>query len=240
MARQANETVMLFAKMPIMVQFPASMKKKAKKRGLFFVLEGPDKSGKSTQALLLTQALTHHGKKVVHTREPGGTKFAEAIRSLVLDPNHRVFPLAELLLYEAARAQHTEELIVPALNCGAVVVSERYTLATLAYQGYGRGLDIKLVTLFNKIATGGLNPELTLVLDIPESEFKTRDPNRRHDRLELESAKFRTRVRQAYRTQAKKIKKIKLLNARRPRLDLHVEILSLINPFFPSPISPIL
>src|SRR5438046_2406772 len=113
--------------------------------GKFIVLEGPDKCGKSTQAALLADRLRERGFSVVHTREPGGTSFAEAIRKILLDDSHRVDPLAELLLYEAARAQHTKEKLLPALEQGQTVIAERYTLATLAYQGFARGLDLGLI-----------------------------------------------------------------------------------------------
>ncbi|MEK7656569.1 MAG: dTMP kinase, partial [Elusimicrobiota bacterium] len=102
------------------------------RRGRFIVLEGPDKSGKSTHAALLMDALHGRGLRALHTREPGGTFFAEAIRTILLDPRNKVHPLSELLLYEAARAQHTQEILLPALRAGKVVVCERYTLATLA------------------------------------------------------------------------------------------------------------
>ncbi len=182
--------------------------------GRFIVLEGPDRSGKSTQAALLVKALRGRGLPVVHTREPGGTSFAEAIRRVVLDPAHTVQPVAELLLYEAARAQHTEELLRPALEKGASVVCERYTLATLAYQGAGRGLDVALIRRLNRIATGGLVPDLTVVLDVPDREFHKRQIGPA-DRLELESRDFRGRVRAGYRRFAKSEPKTALVDATR-------------------------
>ena len=144
------------------------------KRGSFIVLEGPDKSGKSTQALLLVKRLRAAGREVVHTREPGGTPLAEAIRRLLLTPGKRVEPMAELLLYAAARAQHVSELIRPALRRGAVVVCERFTMATVVYQGHARGLDLKTIAALNRAATGGLKPDVTVVLDVPETEFHAR------------------------------------------------------------------
>ena len=191
--------------------------------GALIVLEGPDRSGKSTQAALLVRDLRSRGLSVVHTREPGGTGFAEAIRRILLDPRHKVQPLAELLLYEAARAQHTQERLVPALKAGAVVVCERYTLATLVYQGEARGLDIPMIRRLNAIATGGLKPDLTLVLDVPDREFHRRQ-SRRADRLELESRRFRRRVRKGYRRLAKTEPRTALIDADRPLEAVHEEI----------------
>lgn len=185
-------------------------------RGAFIVLEGPDKSGKSTQAKRLVAALRAEGREAVHTREPGGTGLAEAVRRVVLDPELKVHPLAELLLYEAARAQHTAELIRPALARGAVVVCERYTLATLVYQGLARGLGVGLCRRVDRVATAGLVPDLTVVLDIPPSLFSRRDPSRAHDRLEREAPAFRRRVRDGYLGLAKSLPRTCVVDADRP------------------------
>ncbi|MGN1058631.1 MAG: dTMP kinase, partial [Candidatus Avelusimicrobium sp.] len=109
-------------------------------KGKFIVLEGPDRCGKSTQAKMLVNHLIALGKEVVLTREPGGTPTAEKIRQIVLEPGLDIRPMAELFLYEASRAQHTQEKILPALNEGKIVICERYTMSTCAYQGYGRGI----------------------------------------------------------------------------------------------------
>ncbi|MBI5202014.1 MAG: dTMP kinase [Elusimicrobia bacterium] len=180
--------------------------------GRFIVLEGPDRSGKSTQAALLVKALRGRGFPVVHTREPGGTGFAEAVRQVVLDPAHKVKPLAELLLYEAARAQHTEERLRPALADGAIVVCERYTLATLAYQGAGRGLPVALVKKLNRIATGGLRADATIVLDVPDRVFHKRQ-TAPADRLEAAGRAFRDRVRGGYRRFAKSEPRTRVVDA---------------------------
>jgi len=198
------------------------------KRGKFIVLEGPDKSGKSTHAARLVHELRARGRKVVHTREPGGTAFAEAIRSILLSNEYTVHPLAEILLYEAARAQHTHGLILPALRRGEVVLSERYTMATLAYQGGGRHLAMPLVRRLNRIATSGLVPDLTVVLDIPGSCLKTRDRRRKLDRLERESLAFHRRVREAYRRLARREPKTALVDADRPKEAVHADLLALI------------
>lgn len=188
------------------------------------VLEGPDKSGKSTQAKLLARHFRRQGIPFIHTREPGGTALAESVRRILLDPRGRVEPLAELFLYEASRAQHTQEKILPALRRGSWVLCERYSLATFAYQGYARRLPMPLVRTLDRIATAGLRPDLTVVLDIPDSEFAGRDQARRLDRLERESQLFRRRVRQGYRRLARRERGCVLLNGRRPLAEVHAEI----------------
>ncbi len=214
-------------------------------RGHFIVLEGPDKSGKSTQAGLLVRALREHYERannlleIVHTREPGGTSFAEAIRSVVLDPKHTVEPMAELLLYEAARVQHTEQVLRPALDRDLIVICERYTLATLAYQGCARGLDLKLVRQMNKIATGGLAPDLTMLLDLPENHFETRDPDRALDRLEKESLSFRRKVRQGYRKLAETEPRVVRLDANRKPHPIHVDIVSRVSVLLDDTLEPL-
>lgn len=176
----------------------------SRRKGLFVVLEGPDKSGKSTQARLLVEALRARGRDVLHTREPGGTAAAEAIRKVLLDPGLHVSPTAELFLYEASRAQHTDEVLRPALAAGKVVVCERYTMSTDAYQGVARGLGLAMTGPLNKSATRGLKPALTVVIDIPDGEFGDRDKQRALDRMEREDASFRVKVRRAYRKLAKR------------------------------------
>lgn len=171
-----------------------------KEKGFFIVLEGPDKSGKTTQAILLKEWLEKIGKKVLLTREPGGTPFSEKIRELLLNPDMNILPLPELFLYEAARAQHVEEKILPAIKSGKIVICDRFTLATEAYQGYGRKIDIKIVRKLNQIATGGLKPDLTIVMLMPDSEFNKRAKSKANvDRIEKENEKFRLRVNKAYR-----------------------------------------
>jgi dTMP kinase len=192
-------------------------------RRAFIVLEGTDKAGKSTQAALLVRALRRRGVGVVHTREPGGVRLSEEIRSLLLRPG-RVVPLAELLLYEAARAQHVAERIRPALARGCTVVCERFTLATLAYQAYGRGLPVATVRTLNRVATGGLEPDLTVVLSLPDSRFQTRRRGR-PDRLESEGAAFRARVRRGYRSQGRG-PRFAWVDADRPILEVHRQVLA--------------
>lgn len=195
-----------------------------RKKGLFIVLEGPDKSGKSTQARRLVGALLSRGVKVLHTREPGGSGVAESIRKILLDPALKVSPVAELFLYEASRAQHTEQILRPALAEGRVVICERYTLSTDVYQGLARGLGLKTTSVLNKIATSGLEPDLTVVIDIPDREFGARDRGRVLDRLEREAGGFHRKVREGYRVLARKGRKTVLLDGTRPADSLHEEI----------------
>lgn len=204
------------------------MTKRRLRPGRFIVLEGPDKCGKSTQAKLLAGHLRRQGIPFIHTREPGGTGLAESIRRLLLDTRHPVDPLAELFLYEASRAQHTREKILPALERGRWVLSERYSLATMAYQGYARKLPLPLIRTLDRIATGGLDPDLTVVLDIPESEFSSRDRSRRLDRLERESRLFRRRVREGYRRLARGRRGCALVNGRLPMDQVHAAIVRLL------------
>lgn len=197
----------------------------ARRRGFFLVLEGPDKSGKSTQARLLAAALRARGRTVLHTREPGGTSLAEGVRAVLLNPDLRVDPVAELFLYEASRAQHVGETIRPALTRGEVVLSERFTLSTDVYQGLARGLGLQMTRTLNAVATGGLAPDLTLVIDIPPREFKNRDRKRALDRVEREGLAFRGRVRRGYLRLARTRPKTALIDGSRSSADVHRAIL---------------
>lgn len=182
--------------------------------GIFITLEGPDGSGKSTQALLLIRFLKKAGFKVLHTREPGGDRVAESIRRLLLSPNNQIVPEAELFLYWASRAQHVQKVIDPALAKGWIVICERFSDATVAYQGYGRGVDLALIRKMNRLAAGGLTPDLTFLLDIPPAKGlkKVIEAKGRKDRFELEKLSFHKRVRQGYLVLAarepRRIKKI--------------------------------
>ncbi|OGS05272.1 MAG: dTMP kinase [Elusimicrobia bacterium RIFCSPLOWO2_12_FULL_59_9] len=199
-------------------------------KGLFIVLEGPDKSGKSTQAVLLVRALRRRGLAVLHTREPGGTAMAESIRKILLDPRLRILPLTELFLYEASRVQHTAQKVRPALARGEIVVSERYTLASLAYQSYGRGIPLRTVRTLNRVATEGLSPDLTLVLDVAEEIFKERMRGKSHDRLEKEPPSFRDRVRRGYFALLKKEPRVAFIDAAGAIRKVHSRILKKLNP----------
>ena len=205
---------------------------KRKKKGLFITLEGPDGSGKSTQSLLLAQYLKRKGYKVVRTREPGGTSIAEALRRIILNPKNRISKVTEVLLYEAGRAQHTSELIFPALREGKTVICERYTDATLAYQGYGRKLDIRMVKELNWIASSGLKPDLTILLDLDVREGLRRvrkTSGRRMDRMERESIRFHERVRKGYlEIASREPGRVKLIKVKETPEKTHLKVVKVI------------
>lgn len=168
--------------------------------GIFITLEGPDGSGKTTQIAYLRTLFEREGFTVVQTREPGGTPIADRIRSLILDPAHREMTArTEALLYMAARAQHTAELIRPALHRGAVVISDRYTDSTLVYQGVARGLPQEALVWLNRFATEDLVPDLTLLLDGDSGNLAQRVADRgNRDRLDSEGLEFHQRVRAGF------------------------------------------
>jgi dTMP kinase len=164
--------------------------------GLFVVLEGPEGSGKSTLIGPLAELMRASGVDPVVVREPGSTRAAEIAREALLDPEHTVGPLAELFLYLAARADLVQSTIRPALEAGRVVLSDRYALSTEAYQMAGRGLDPILVRAGNQAATGGIQPDLTLILDLAPELGQARQlaAGKRQDRLDRESVDFHQRV----------------------------------------------
>jgi dTMP kinase len=171
---------------------------------MFVVVEGIEGSGKSTLVGALAERLRADGYDVTATREPGGTPLGNSIREIFLDRDGTIVPLAEAMLVNAARAQHVADVIRPALEMGRVVLCDRFTDSTLAYQGYGRGLDLNALRSICDAATGGLEPDLVLVLDVPVGVARERMGARgqARDRIENESDGFHERVRDGFRALA--------------------------------------
>lgn len=186
---------------------------------LFITFEGIEGCGKTTQIRLLAERLRRNGLELLVTREPGGCPIADAIRSILLHPDSRALvPRAELLLYAAARAQHVDEVIRPALARGTLVLCDRFIDATVAYQGGGRGLDPALIASLNTLATDGLLPDLTLLLDMPAEEGLQRARQRNtatpeEDRFERESLAFHRRVRDEYLQLARQHSRFMVMDA---------------------------
>ncbi|WP_427016375.1 dTMP kinase [Pseudarthrobacter sp. P1] len=169
--------------------------------GLFLAFEGGDGAGKSTQAALLAEALAAQGRTVLRTREPGGTPIGEKLRSLVLDHGHGTIDArCEALIFAAARAAHGDQVIAPALARGDVVLTDRYIDSSVAYQGVGRGLGAERISALNEWATGGLWPDLTIVLDVDPEEGRVRRTagDAAEDRLESEPDEFHLSIRAAF------------------------------------------
>jgi len=206
--------------------------------GVFFSFEGIEGSGKTTQLELASKALEEGGCLVFHTREPGGTAIGEKIRSVLLGAEHRdMSPIAELLLIQACRAQLMAEKIRPELEQGKVVLCDRFTDATLAYQGYGRGLNLDLIEFLNRTASGGIEPDLLLLFDCPVAEGFQRLQRRYQeagkpeawkgpDRMEAEGRLFHEKVRQGYLALASsRGTRIRVLDATRDRSAIHQEVM---------------
>ena len=173
---------------------------RASRPGIFVALEGGEGAGKSTQIQLLAAWLADRGHDVVVTREPGATPAGERIRALLLDPTTELDEHAEALLYAADRAEHAARVVRPALARGTVVLSDRYIDSSVAYQGYGRGLDPDVVSRISRWATGELVPDLTVLLDLPVAAARQRLLARGGtDRLESEADAFHERVRSGFR-----------------------------------------
>lgn len=204
------------------------MKRKA---GLFITFEGGEGTGKTTQIARLAKALEAAGRRVVVTREPGGSQIANRIRSLLLDPKMKgLVPLAELFLYEASRAQHVQDVIKPALKEGKVVICDRFADSSVVYQGAARGLAAPLVSQLNEIATGGLQPHLTYLLDLDPRIGLARVGSRGVlDRMEKEALSFHKAVRAGYLKLAKaNPKRFRVISSSQSRDAIHEQIMEFI------------
>lgn len=204
-------------------------------KGFFITLEGVEGSGKTTQTALVADALRLAGHRVTVTREPGGTRAGEAIRAIFLDPAVSLHAAAELLLVLADRAQHVREKLKPALAAGEIVLSDRYSDSTVAYQGYGRGLDLKLLEELNRLAGDGARPDLTIVLDLAvetgleRTRARVRGDVRGPDRFEGEQVEFHRRVREGFLTIARdEPARVKTIDATAPVAEITTRIVAAI------------
>ena len=206
-------------------------RKQKLKKGIFISFEGTEGSGKSTQARLLSEYLTKKGLKTVLTEEPGGTAISREIRRVLLSTKHdKMDYMAELLLYNAARIQHIKEKIAPALSKGKIVITDRFSDSTAAYQGYGRGISLRLIDSLDRIATGRMRPDLTILLDLDvETGLMRNKYINKVDRLELEDVRFHKKVREGFlKLAAKEPKRIKLIKAAKGIAEIHREIVRIV------------
>lgn len=198
-------------------------------RGLLISFEGIDGAGKTTQIKALVRELKERGYAVTTLREPGGTEISERIRELLLDSRSQINPVAEAMLYAAARAQLVQDVVEPLLAKGMIVLADRFIDSTIAYQGYGRGLSIEGLHQLNNLATGGLEPDLTILLDIP--------PENSHrqlslfDRIEQEGLEFQNRVRQGYLEMAGVLPRIKVIDGNLPAENISAIIIDIVTRF---------
>ena len=207
-------------------------------RGRFITFEGIEGSGKSSQITLLTDHLRSKKRTVTLTREPGGTPIGDQVRKILLDPGNKALdPSAELLLYAASRAQHLKEVIRPALESGAIVLCDRFSDATLAYQGYGRGLDLTMIHALDRLVTAGMRPDLTVLLDVEAAVGLARARGRNNQqgleaeaRFENEALAFHERVRQGYLALAREAPdRMKIVDAALPPLRVQEKIRDLVD-----------
>ncbi|HZT96332.1 MAG TPA: dTMP kinase [Chloroflexota bacterium] len=195
--------------------------------GLFVVFEGLDGAGKSTQVDLLRQSLEERGRAVIATREPGGTAIGDAIRDIMLGRDHRpLLPITQAFLMNAARAELVERVIQPALEQDYVVVSDRYWYSTLAYQSAGDGVSPEAVAMLSATATGGLDPDIVFLLDVPPGHGLSRKRERDKNPLDRRGPDFYERVRRSYEELSlRREDQWVRLDATRPPGDLAVQVL---------------
>ncbi len=200
--------------------------------GFFLSFEGIDGTGKTTQARLLSERLSGEGHEVFLTFEPGGTVIGSKIREILLLPEHQeMSAVTELLLYNAARAQHLAEKILPAINEGRIIITDRFSDSTVAYQCCGRGLDRALIMSLDRLATGGLLPDLTVLLDLDvEAGLERNRGANKTDRLELEDIIFHRRVREGYLEIAKADPgRVSIVDASLPPDEVHAKVWEIVN-----------
>jgi len=201
-------------------------------RGRFITFEGTEGVGKTTNMDFAASVLTERGVTFVRTREPGGTPMAERVRAILLDPqSEAIDPEAELLLVFAARAQHLARVIRPALEAGTWVLCDRFTDATFAYQGGGRGLSMTRIATLEKEVQGGLHPDLTIYLDLPTAVGLARIDAADRDRFEREQNAFFERVRAVYVERAKSYARFRTIDAGRPLPDVQKSIGAVLRDF---------
>lgn len=197
-------------------------------QGLFITFEGPDGCGKTTQMNLLAQYFEKKGKKVVLTREPGGKGLGEKVREILLNYDGEVSDRCESFLFLADRAQNIDIIVKPAVKQGEIVLCDRHIDSTVAYQGYGRGLDINEINMLNNLATGGKKPDLTLVFDV-DVETSMKRVGKEKDRMESAGTEFHNRVRNGYLELAtQEPDRIKVLDATKTIEEIHEKVIEII------------
>jgi len=198
------------------------------REGLFITFEGADGCGKTTQIELLDKYLREKGRETLLTREPGAKGLGIKLREILLNYDGEVSPQCESFLFLADRAQHVDCIIKPAIKEGKIVLCDRHTDSTVAYQGYGRGLDINEINMLNNIATGGLKPDLTIVLDV-DIETSMQRVGKTKDRMESAGSEFFKRVRQGFLEISKKEpNRVKVINSSDTIENIHKQVVELV------------
>ncbi|MBS5802069.1 MAG: dTMP kinase [Brachyspira sp.] len=198
-------------------------------KGLFITFEGADGCGKTTQLMLMAKYLKEHGAEVLVTREPGAKGLGEKLREILLNYDGEVSSQAEAFLFLADRAQHMDIIIKPAVVTGKIVLCDRHTDSTVAYQGYGRGIDVSRINMLNDIATGGRKPDLTIVFDV-DVETSLSRVGKEKDRMENAGMDFFNRVRNGYLQIAKQEpERVKVIDATQSIEAIHIQVIKFIN-----------